>query len=80
VQQIEPQQSELFLASPGAKSHWLNKKQYSFIDQVLYRNIGDTEEKDLVVSNKLKKLVFRLNHDVSSGGHQGVAMNNARVK
>lgn len=77
---IEPKESELFLASPAAKSHWLNKEQYLLIDKVLYRNRGDTEEKDLVIPSKLKELVLRWNHDIPSGGHQGVARTKARIK
>ena len=32
---------------------------------MLYRNRGETEDKDLVIPNQFKETVLRLNHDVS---------------
>ena len=46
---VEPGKGVLFLAGPVANAYWLNKEQFTQIDEVLYRNRGHCDEKDLVI-------------------------------
>ena len=70
----------LFLASPAAKSYWLNKKQFLLIDEVLYKTRNDTDEKDLVMPTSLNEEAIQLSHDIPSAGNQIVARTKARMK
>ena len=48
VDAVEPGVGVLFLAGPAANAYWLNKEQFTHIDEVLYRNRDHCDEKDLV--------------------------------
>lgn len=50
------------------------------IDGVLYRQRVSGDEKDLVLPASMKQEAIRLNRDLPSAGHQGVARTKARVK
>ena len=76
----KPEEGVLFLASPAAKSYWLNKEQFLLIDEVLYKSRNDTDEKDLVMPTSLKEEAIQLSHDIPSAEHQGVARTKARMK
>ncbi|MCW4335780.1 MAG: RNase H-like domain-containing protein [Candidatus Thiodiazotropha endolucinida] len=77
---VNPGESELFIASPAAKSYWLNKEQFVLIDGVLYQNEVMSGDKKLVIPKELRELAVKWNHDLPSAGHQGVARTKERVK
>lgn len=77
---IKPVESELFLASPAAKSYWLDKEQFLLIDEVLYQNDAASGEKKLMAPCSMQEDALYWNHDLPSAGHQGVARTTERVK
>ncbi len=68
------------MSSPATKAYWLNKEQFLLIDGVLYRQRNDTDEKDLVIPESMKQEALKMNHDLRSSGHQGVARTKSRMK
>ena len=66
VDAVEPGEGVLFLAGPAANACWLNKKQFTHIDEVLYRNRDHGDEKDLVTPKGLRAEAIRLSLDLSS--------------
>ena len=54
VDAVEPGVGVLFLAGPAANAYWLNKEQFTHIDEVLYRNRDHCDEKDLVTPTPQK--------------------------
>lgn len=68
------------MASLCAKAYWLNKELVLLIDGVLYRQRVSGDEKHLVLPASIKQEAIRLNHDLPSAGHRGVALTKARVK
>ena len=76
----KPKEEVMFLASPAAKSYWLNKEQFLLTDDVLHITRNDIDEKDLVMPKSLKDEATQLSHDTPSAGHQGVAKIKARMK
>ena len=77
VDAVEPGEGVLFLAGPAANACWLNKKQFTHIDEVLYRNRDHGDEKDLVTPKGLRSEAIRLSLDLSSPSHQSVAQTKA---
>ena len=73
LQEGEPDQAELFIASPATKALWLCRSQLQLENGVL-RYIWETEPGQqicLVVPFQLKKEVLELCHDTKTAGHLG---------
>ena len=77
VDAVEPEKGVLFLAGPAANTYWLNKEHFTHIDEVLYRNRGHCDEKDLVAPKGLRAENIRLSLDLSTPSHQSVAQTKA---
>ena len=75
-----PSERDLFLASAPAKAYWLNKERFLLIDGVVYRQRDSEDEKNLVLPASLREEAIRLDHDIPSAGHQGVARTKTRLK
>jgi hypothetical protein len=80
--QIEPEKSELFLSSPGAKSYWINKQMFFLDKHGVLRNTPKKEgaRTRLVILAKLRETVMELCHQLPSAGHQGTKRTLSRVK
>ena len=79
----EPDEGDLFLASPALKYLWLNRAMFTTDeDQVLWKLTGEEESEDrlLVVPKELREEVLRLCHDVPAAGHQGISRTKARLR
>ena len=74
---VEPGEGVLFLAGPAANACWLNKEQFTHIDEVLYRNRDHCDEKDLVTPKGLRAEAIQLSLDLSSPSHQSAAQTKA---
>ena len=79
---MEPEEGELFLASPAVKNYNINRNLFLLDDhKVLWRKSGEEGEKRLlVVPRELRQEVLRLCHDVPAAGHQGIDRTKARLK
>ncbi|CAC5356822.1 unnamed protein product [Mytilus coruscus] len=68
----EPLSNDLFLASPAAKSHWINKKRFFMDDNGVLKSQPKTEGANtrLIVPASLRQTVMELNHELPSAGHQ----------
>jgi hypothetical protein len=69
----EPDEGDLFLASPALKYLWLNRAMFiTDEDQVFWKLTGEEESEDrlLVVPKELREEVLRLCHDVPAAGHR----------
>ncbi|MCG8045979.1 MAG: hypothetical protein N0E48_09995, partial [Candidatus Thiodiazotropha endolucinida] len=75
-----PSEGKLFLASPAAKQYWINKERCALIDGLLYCDNKEGTHQCLVLPAGMKEEAMRLNHDLPSAGHQGVARTKSRMK
>ena len=77
-----PSESALFLASPAAKSFWINKDMFFLDDHGILKNIPKKQENQtrLVVPISLRETVLQLNHELPSAGHQGTERTMAKIK
>ena len=80
--EVEPEEGELFLASPAVKNNHINRNLFLLDDyKVLWKKSGVEGEKQLlVVPRELRQEVLRLCHDVPAAGHQGIDRTKARLK
>ena len=80
--EVEPEEGELFLASPEVKNFHINWNLVLLDDhKVLWKKSGEEGEKRLlVVPRELRQEVLRLCHDVPAAGHQGIDRAKARLK
>ena len=78
--QKEPTEKELFIASPAAKSYWLNKELFLLIDGVLFRKKDELDDVVLIVPKKLQTDAIELCHNVPLAGHQGIARTKLKVQ
>ena len=80
--EMEPEEGELFLASPAVKNYHINRNLFFLDDhKVLWKKSGEEGEKRLlVVPRELRQEVLRLCHDVPAAGHQGMDRTKARLK
>ena len=79
---MEPEEGEVFLASPAVKNYHINRNLFFLDDhKVLWKKSGEEGEKRLlVVPRELRQEVLRLCHDVPAAGHQGIDRTKARLK
>ena len=66
-----PSEGALFLASPGAKFHWIKGDMVNIMDGILYFSKKNGDGWDMILPESLKGKAVRLNHDLPSPGHQG---------
>ncbi|CAC5371668.1 unnamed protein product [Mytilus coruscus] len=68
----EPLSNDLFLASPAAKSHWINKQKIFMDDNGVLKSQPKTEGANtrLIVPASLRQTVMELSHELPSAGHQ----------
>ncbi|CAC5380399.1 unnamed protein product [Mytilus coruscus] len=68
----EPLSNDLFLASPAAKSHWINKQRFFMDDNGVLKSQPKTEGANtrLAVPASLRQTVMELSHELPSAGHQ----------
>ncbi|XP_052081122.1 uncharacterized protein LOC127719138 [Mytilus californianus] len=78
----EPLSNDLFLASPAAKSHWINKQRFFMDDNGVLKSQPKTEGANtrLVVPASLRQTVMELSHELPSAGHQGVSRTMSKIK
>ena len=76
----EPTEGYLFRSSPTIKSYWVNKEMFTLSSGVLWRKNSEDEGKVLVVPVTLKNEILELNHDLPSGGHQGMKRTKEKLK
>nr|XP_022308171.1 uncharacterized protein LOC111114176 [Crassostrea virginica] len=79
--EMEPEEGELFLASPAVKNYHINRNLFFLDDhKVLWKKSGEEGEKRfLVVPRELRQEVLRLCHDVPAAGHQAIDRTKARI-
>ena len=78
---MEPEESKLFLSSPGVKSYWINK-QMLFLDK--HGVLRNTPKKEgartrFVIPAKLRETVMELCRGLPSAGHQGTERSLSKV-
>ena len=75
---MDPEEGELFLASPAVKKYHINRNLFFLKDhKVLWKNSGEEGEKRLlVVPRELRQEVLRLCHNIPAAGHQGPVFQN----
>ena len=78
----EPKENELFLASPAAKCHWINRNMFFLNDDKILQSKPKKEGSNprLMVPSTLKEQVMELCHELPSAGHQGVARTMSKIK
>ena len=74
-----PFEKALFLVSLAAKFNWINK-ECVLIDTLLYCWDKQVTHLCLVLTSRMKELALKVNHDIPSAGHQGVARTKAQMK
>ena len=76
----KPSKKELFLSSPCAKAHWLDKESFVLLGDLIFHTRLEDSEKNLVIPDSLNTKTIRINHHLPSSGHQGVARTKAKVR
>ena len=82
INDIEPEQNELFLCSPDVKYFYRNKTHLSYQNGLLYYHWKDQlgGKLLLIIPECLKEEVMSLNHDISLTGHMSIAKTIAHIK
>ena len=79
---MEPEEGELFHASPAVKNYHINRNLFLLDDHKgLWKKSGEKGEKLLlVVPRNVRQEILRLCHDVQGARHQGIDRTKARLK
>lgn len=77
----EPKEGTLFLGSPEAKFHWVNREAFVLgSGGNLVREKTDKYPRRLVVPEPCRREILELSHDIPAVGHQGVQRTKTLIK